>query len=261
MDTTTSEDGAQAQPTTNEAVTSGDMAIVTDNNGTPTMVPVEEVQDSSEATPQENAESTAEEAAPTEAQAPEATSDDIKDWAEKKGLPLDDPIKLAKMYREAEKKMHQATVERVKVTPPEEIPLTEDPSMNEVIQRQNQSELRMYVRDWFDSNPDMKTHKAELMQIAQERPWLTDMDDVRAHLLASQSFIDRTKQEGGRQALENLAQKQSAVPPKAGASNPQVFASSNVITPDNVYDLIEKNDQEWFEKNYAAITRAQQGKR
>ena len=37
----------------------------------------------------------------------EGNSDDteLKDWAAKKNLPLDDPIKLAKMYREAEQKL------------------------------------------------------------------------------------------------------------------------------------------------------------
>lgn len=263
MSTTTSEDGAViAQPTTNEAVSDdGALAIVTDDNGTPTMVPLSEANaEAPEAASQESA--TEETAAEEPAQAAESGEDDIKQWAEKKGLPLDDPVKLAKMYRDAEKKMHQATqeAERVKVDPPEEIPLTDDESMNQVIQRQNAAEIKLYVRDWFEANPDMKAHKSDLMQIAKERPWLSDMDDVRAHLLASPDFISKTRQEGGKQALENLAQKQSAVPPRAGASNPQAFSSDNVITPNNVYDLIEKNDQEWFEKNYNSIIRAQQGK-
>lgn len=57
MDTTTSEDGAQAQPITNEAgADDGAMVITTDEQGTPTMVPVGQ-----EATTEPNAASTQDE--------------------------------------------------------------------------------------------------------------------------------------------------------------------------------------------------------
>ena len=98
------------------------------------------------------------------------------------------------------------------------------------------------------------------MQIASERPYLTDMDDVAAHLYRDPGFVSQMRNEGGRQALENLAQKQSAVPPQASASNTAVYASDNVITPQNVSELVDKNDQAWFEKNHEAISRAMSGK-
>jgi hypothetical protein len=66
--------------------------------------------------------------------------------------------------------------------------------------------------------------------------------------------------QGGRDALTNLAQKQSQVPPGASATNTGVYASSNTITPSNVFDLIDKHDQAWFEKNHDAISKAMEGK-
>jgi len=106
----------------------------------------------------------------------------------------------------------------------------------------------------------MKANREDLMRIAAERPYLQDMDDVAAHLYRDPKYVERIKSEAGRQALENLAQKQSAVPPQASASNTAVYGSDNVITPSNVYDLVESNSQEWFEKNHSAISKAMQGK-
>lgn len=260
MSTTTSEDGVlNTQPGTNEAVNDdGAMAIVNDDNGTPTMVPLAEAT-SAEAPEETSTEQPSGEAVVEEptAQATE-TDAEIVEWAKKKGLEINpenpNEVKLAKLQLENDRRFH-ATQQQLKQSPPppEAMPEVEDPILNEVVQRQNANELRIYVRDWFEANPDMKANREELMQIANERPWLQDLDDVRAHFLASPERLTRVQQDGGRKALENLAQKQAAVPPKAGASDPSVYGSGNVITKDNVNQLIEKNDQAWFEKNYDTI--------
>jgi len=147
-----------------------------------------------------------------------------------------------------------------KIAPPELLEETDDPTLNAVVERQNTAELKLYVRDWFDANPEMKEHRETLMKIASERPYLQDMDDVAAHLYRDPQFVSNIKQDAGRHALENLAQKQSAVPPQASASNTAVYASDSVITPQNVYALVDGNDQEWFEKNHDKISKAMQGK-
>lgn len=271
MDTTTSEDGAvlTAQPGTNEAgADDGAMVITTDENGTPTMVPVNQVQPTSEP----NAASTQDEEEAVEAKANEAeanstqaqdTDSEVVEWAEKKGLKIDptnpNEVKLAKMQLENDRRFHEMQQNRPKVTPPELIEEAEDPALNQVVQRQNDAEIKLYVRDWFDANPEMKQHREVLMNIAKERPYLHDMDDVAAHLYRDPSFVSNLKNEGGRQALENLAQKQAAIPPEASSSNTNVYASSNTITPQNVYDLVEKNSQAWYEKNHEKIVRAMKG--
>lgn len=272
METTTSEDGAvlTAQPTTNEAgADDGAMVITTDESGTPTMVPVNQVQIAAEPnaaseTQDETAtEVSTEQAASTEVQATE-TDQEIVEWAKKKGLEINpenpNEIKLAKLQLDNDRRFHEAQQAKPKVQPPELLDSAEDPAIDAVIQRQNDSEVKLYVRDWFDANPEMKEHRQNLMQIASERPYLTDMDDVAAHLYRDPGFVSQMRNEGGRQALENLAQKQSAVPPQASASNTAVYASDNVITPQNVSELVDKNDQAWFEKNHEAISRAMSGK-
>lgn len=272
MDTTTSEDGAvlAAQPTTNEAgADDGAMVITTDESGTPTMVPVGQVTEEPNAASTQDESTEAAEPQPTEAteEVPaqaETTDSEIVEWAKKKGLEINpenpNEVKLAKLQLENDRRFHEAQQQRVKVPVPELLEETEDPTLNAIVERQNNTELKTYVRDWFDANPDMKPHRETLMQIAQERPYLQDMDDVAAHLYKNPDFVAKIKQDGGRQALENLAQKQSAVPPQASASNTAVYASDSVITPQNVYDLVDKNDQAWFEKNHDAISQAMSDK-
>jgi len=265
MDTTTSEDGAQAQPTTNEAgADEGAMVVANDEMGTPTMVPVNQVtvgEPNAASTQDETQEDTQEKAAEEPAQADD--KQEIVEWAKKKGLEINpenpNEVKLAKLQLDNDRRFHEQQ-QKIKVLPPELIAEAEDPTLNAVVERQNNSELKLYVRDWFDANPEMKQHREQLMEIAAQRPYLNDMEDVAAHLYRDPNFVSNLRNEGGRQALENLAQKQSAVPPQASASNTSVYSSDTKITPQNVYDLVDHNDQKWFEKNHDAISRAMSGK-
>jgi hypothetical protein len=165
------------------------------------------------------------------------------------------------MQLEAERKMHAANQPIVSVQPAEELPLTgTDPNYDAVAERLNRTEQLNYVRNWFEANPSAKNSKTELQHIAAERPWLTNMDDVYAHYLASSPSREADiKRAGGKEALTNLAQKQSAIPPGANATNSGVYASEQ-INPANVYDLVDKHDQAWFEKNHKAISDAMSGK-
>ena len=248
MDTTTSEDGAiQAQPTTNEAVTTE----------APTDAPAQDapVDDQSTSQAQDQAEGTTADA--EQDVSSESQADDITEWAEKKGLPLDDPKKLAQMYRDAEKKMHEATQQKTNIQPPEPLETTGDANYDQLVERQNVQELRTYVRDWFDANPDMKEHRRELEKIATERPWLSNLDDVRAHFLADPNRLESLKSEGGRQALTNLAQKQQQQPPSSGAGSPS--SESSKITPQNVDAMVKNMSVEEYQRRLPEINAALQG--
>lgn len=242
--TATSDDAAQ--PT--EAVTTAqpDQVITKDDNGTPSLEPASQGQPSEQAVEQ--------------TQATDKSDSEVAEWAEKKGIKLDpsnpDMMKLARVNLENDRKFHEANQKPI-VTPPEELALT-GTDIDEVIARQNISDLKLYVRDWFDANPDMKDNKAELTKIASERPWLQNMDDVKAHFLADPNRTAQLKQEGGREALTNLAQKQQAIPPTAGATNSAVYETS-AITPQNVSQMVDSHDQAWFEKNHQAISKAMSG--
>lgn len=254
--TTTSEDGVQStQPTTNEAVEASldgsEQIIANDDNGTPSSEPLSQAQDSaSEAVSEEPQVEGSEE---TQAK----VDDDIVEWTEKKGLKIDpnnpNEVKLAQMQRDAERAMHKANQLKSAVQPPELLEPSEDVNYNAVIERQNTLELKTYVRDWFEANPEMKDHRAELQQIANERPYLNNMDDIRAHFLADPSRLESLKKEGGRSALKNLAQKQQQQPPTSGATNANAFSSSNKITAQNVDAMVAKMTPEEYAQRLPEI--------
>jgi hypothetical protein len=266
MDTTTTDGGAQAQPATPAAVSTGynaDQVITTDASGTPTMAPVTSQSESAETTaPASEAVSEKETQAPAE-----QTSglEDISSFAKAKGYDpealTDGERKALDMARNAEKRMHEVTAaaRTAAPAPPEDLPLSGDPNYDAIVSRLNKSEQVQYVTGWFDANPDAKAAKADLQQIAQERPWLQNMDDVYAHYLANPKRESDLRQAGATDALTTLAQKQQQIPPGANATNSGVY-ETQTITQRNVFDLIDKHDQAWFEKNHEAINKAIAGK-
>lgn len=270
MDTTTPDGGASAQPEqTSEAVQPViQNGVAIDSNGSP--VEADTSQQSADSTVEQSTDaseavSAQESTQETQAEvAADKTDDEIVAWSEKKGLKINpenpNEVKLARMQLEAERKMHEANQIRSQVQPPEEIELTgTDANYDAIAERLNQQEMRNYVTTWFDANPSAKEHRTELQQIAEQRPWLTNLDDVYAHFLADPSQQSKLKKEGGVEALTNLAQKQQAVPPNSGASTGS-GVESETITPQNVYSLVDSHDQAWFERNHAAISQAMSGK-
>jgi len=255
MDTTTPVDGVA-----NDVATGNTLGSVTPAEPTTT----EAVADESQATPADETSTSPtdqpSEQAAEEAPASDKTDEEIQAWAEKKGLKIDpsnpNEVKLARMQLDNERRFHEErNAQKVTVNPPEEVPLTGNESMDEVIARQNKTDMQLYVRDWFDANPDMKDYRTELAQIANDRPWLQNMDDVKAHFLADPSRAEQLKREGGREALTNLAQKQQNVPPTANATDATVFQSAK-ITPQNVDELVAKNDQRWYQEHRDEILAA-----
>lgn len=186
-------------------------------------------------------------------------ADDIESWAKQKGLPLDDPVKLAKMYRDAEKKMHEATAKsrELETAAVDNLNYTgdnEDPLRLSV----NQLLIQNKVRDFFDSNPEARDYETEMAKIVQERPHLQNDLDALFALAAKDTLSGKEgqlKAEGGREALTNLAQKQAGRPPVASATNSADYTTSK-ITPENVERLVAQNDMTWYKANRTEILRA-----
>ena len=168
MDTTTSEDGAvTAQPTTNEAgADDGAMAITTDEQGTPTMVPMNQVtaEEPNAASTQDESTEAVETAEPKEAPAETSTQaqdmdSEVVEWAAKKGLKIDPSnkteVELARLNLQNDRRFHEAQQSKPKITPPELIAEVEDPTLNAVVERQNNLELKSYVDNWFRANPEI----------------------------------------------------------------------------------------------------------
>lgn len=257
MDTTTPVDGADsAQPQSTEAVTveGNEQVITTDENGTPSL----EATSTNDQPVQDEAVEDA--PAPTQAD----SDDDVESWAKKKGLPLEDPVKLAQMYRDAEKKMHEATAKarefNTAVMDQPLIDYTGNEVIDQIATQMNQLTIQNKVNSFWESNPEAREFESKMAEIVTERPHLRDdLDALYALARNDPSREAELKREGGRQALTNLAQKQQAVPPTASATNGGSYESA-VITPSNVYDMVDSHDQQWFEQNHKAISDAMQGK-
>lgn len=267
MSTTTPDEGATtvAQPDETAVTQPGDMIISQDESGTPTLVPVsEEVKEPEQPS---TSEPTSEEpvGAPAEADTEEQvakTPEEIAEWIKKsKGIEIDPTnekeVKLAQMQYGAERKMHQATQEAKRIAPPDLLPDSEDPSLNAIVERQNKIETVNYVNTWFDANPEMKDYRAELTRIASERPYLTDMDDVAGHLYRDPNYASKLRNEGGKRALQNLAQKQSAIPPVSAATNSGF--SSGKLTLQNLDARVKDMSPEEYRKNLPEINALLQG--
>lgn len=177
---------------------------------------------------------------------------------------MDNPVKLAQMYRDAERKMHEAAAKARELEQATianaPVDYTGDPTVDSLTQTVNTLLIQNNVRDFFANNPEAREFESKMAEIVTARPHLSnDLDALYALAKTDPSREAELKQQGGREALTNLAQKQQQIPPGAHATNSGVYESAQ-ITPANVYDLIDKNDQAWFEKNHEAINKAISGK-
>ncbi len=189
-------------------------------------------------------------------------SDEIKSWAEKKNLPLDDPIKMAKMVREAEQKMHSVSQE-TKLKEAVQTPPSEDfgvDPIDEVRHEVQQLRLQNQVSEFYNANPEARQYDAQMAELVQQKPYLAnDLESLYAVARFNELSSDREaiKQDGGREALTKLAQKQQTTAVKGNAVTPELV-NTQKITPENVDRLVAQNDQKWFEAHYDEINQAMQ---
>jgi hypothetical protein len=270
-DTTTSGDNGAAvaaQPDTNtEAVTLGEKgAPILRSKVAPTSTPQSQ-NDIQEEAPAPGPEPVEQEQT-TQTAADDDTSD-IQAWAKKKGIDLEDadPVKLAQMIRESEKRMHEATAQAKQLEGTiQEQPLLEytgNEAIDQLALQVNQLTIQNRVTDFFRANPDAREYETKMAEIVQQRPHLqNDLDALFALAVNSPNRAAELKQEGGRDALTNLAQKQSAIPPTSNAST-GVSSSREKITPDNVDQVVAAHmgDTKWYNAHKAEVNRAMAGNR
>lgn len=202
----------------------------------------------------------------TEPQEEEKSSeDDNSKWLESKGIDPTSPdaiSKLTKSAREAEKAMHQKageasqlkkSMETVADTVAEEEATAtgQDPETAKLLKRLI---VRDSLRDFWEANPDAKKHEQELAKIVTERPYLAG-DLEAAYALVQTNTL---KSEGKKEALKSLASKQQAAVPAGSAVSGSSMGTSK-ITPENVNELVGKNDLKWFEAHQDEINQAMAG--
>lgn len=169
--------------------------------------------------------STDEQAVETDASSPkteeqvEETSDEtseaaeIKAWAEKKGLPLDDPLAMAKMVREGDKKVTEAGQSAKLDTSVK----TASANLDEVQQLRNE----VAVINFFQKYPDARELETDMAKIVEERPYLaSDLDALYFYTkgIQADTGLVAAKQAGSKEALAAVAKAERAGAPKASAT-------------------------------------------
>ena len=190
----------------------------------------------------------------------EDNSDDteLKEWAAKKNLPLDDPIKMAKMYREAEqalgKKGQKEGQLKNAVSTANEASSTEDYQAlkNEV------EALSFYV-----NHPDAKQYESTMVDILEEKPHLASDLEAVLDIARGRSMTDAAtrlaeRNAGKKKAHESAEQAGRAAQPRASAHSTTTVGK---ITPQNVDQVVAQHmgDPVWYQKNLAAINAALEG--
>lgn len=140
--------------------------------------------------------------------------DEIKAWAEKKGLSLDDPIALAKMVREGDQKVTQAGQEAKQL---KESVTTASADLDDIQQLRNE----LAVMNFFQTYPDAKELETEMSKVVDAKPYFAnDLEGLYFYTKGIQADkgLVAAKQAGNKEALAAVAQAERAAAPKASAS-------------------------------------------
>lgn len=181
---------------------------------------------------------------------------ELKDWAAKKNLPLDDPLKLAKIYRDAERELgkRSASEKQLKqaVTTANEVSSTDD-----LQALRNEVEALSF----FVNHPEAKSLESEMVAILDQKPYLAnDLESVleiaKGRAVGSSLLAER---KAGRKEASEAAEKAGRAAP------PQVSARSRVsmskITSANVDQIVAQHmgDAAWYREHQAEINTALAG--
>jgi hypothetical protein len=156
------------------------------------------------------------------------TDEKLKNYAESHGIDLDSPgaIKAAKIAMD-----NQADFSRGRAGA--KLKESLDPAIEEharqqaeqtggdpeVLRRVAATEVRLAVRDFFDSNPEAKQYEQAMVDTLQNKPHLAgDLDALYA--VARAKSPETLKSQGAKDALQSLASKQHAAMPNGSAVNP-----------------------------------------
>lgn len=192
---------------------------------------------------------------PTEEQAPQ---EDNLSWLEKKGIDPTSPealAKVAEMYRNAEKAMHQSTTKASELekalTTGEAIQpdysgipteVLEHPFVQTLVDRLDRVEqttstltLEQQIGSFFATNPEAKALEAKMASIVTDRPEIgqlvrsgyLNLKDVYSMAATESGAIETAKAEGGREALQQVASKQQARAVVGTATSPEVSPATS----------------------------------
>jgi hypothetical protein len=174
----------------------------------------------------------------TDSQEAVPVTDDNLAWLQNKGIDPQSPEalgKVAEMYRNAEKAMHASTQEKAQLQTaleqPAENPGTDyqDDPVSALTAQVQALTMKSTVNDFFNANPEAKQYEADMASIVNNDPTMAALVKGgyfpidKLYQLARGADPNREatlKSEGGREALQKVADKQQAkaVPGNATSS-------------------------------------------
>lgn len=149
----------------------------------------------------------------------EESDEEIKSWAEKKGLKLDDPIALAKMIREGDKKVTEASQKASELGKSVDTASSEI-GLDDVAALKNQ----VAVMQFYQTYPDARQMDSEMAKTLEEKPYFAnDLEGLYFYTKGLQADKDlvAARQAGSKEALAASAQAERATTPRASATNRQ----------------------------------------
>jgi hypothetical protein len=164
---------------------------------------------------------------------------ELKEWAEKKGLKTDDPLKLLKMVRESEQKMHTATVEANKLKE------SVSEASNDIGKSREEVLLaRLQVADFYNTHRDASQYDAVMAEVVKEKPYLADDLEAVYEIAVARAYRSGVAIQSEAQRKEALARKakaEIAAPPQASATTRE--------TPKNITaeDIGSMSTQEYMD--------------
>lgn len=205
-----------------------DTAAVATTDDSTTEQAVQGVEETSEATSSES-----EETQETE------TDDDIKAWAEKKGLSLDDPMALAKMIREGDKKVTEATQKASQLGKSVET-ASDTLGLDDMAQLKNE----VAVMRFYQTYPDARELDTQMATTLDQKPYFAnDLEGLYFYTKGIQADkgLVAARQTGSKEALAATAQAERAATPKASATN---RTSPKELSDDDIRNMSVSEYQE-----------------
>lgn len=190
-------------------------------------------------------------------EADNSEEDELKEWAAKKNLPLDDPIKMAKMYRESEKALGKKGQKEGQLNKAVSA-ANESASIDDVQGLRNEIE----ALNFKINHPESSQYESAIVDLLEEKPWMASdlegaLDMVKGRSMTDAQALLDAKKTGKKEALEAAEQAGRAAQPRASATNQT--GPSTRITLANVDELLAKNDHNWYMKNREKINAVLQG--
>lgn len=173
--------------------------------------------------------STADQATTTTEESEPSQDDNSLDWLQSKGIDPNSPealSKVAEMYRNAERNMHNSTAKASELqkslseTHNNAVDSLIDPDVATRLQADIQGiKLQNSVNDFFSSNPEAKELEATMSKIVTDKPEIgqlvsagyLSLNDLHSMARGSDPQVANSlKSQGGKEALQQLADKQQA---------------------------------------------------